>query len=353
MEKYTTESTQQEETSNLSQELSAEAAHDRGESSDPDTEIYFDPDFNVSDVRKRAISSQKKKLLRAFPHMLLFAAIKFIPPVLLYILAVTKRDDAPTAALAIELMAFIVWPVLIWGPLSLGFTAGCLDIVRGSAFTFKRLFMAFRDKWLFKAIAAYVLYMLVFLASNAICLLPAIVCSLFLTQLSAGFAQMISILIIILLGAAGLLISSQVYLRFIMMFPLLLEYPDMGAAEAAIISLHGLKGFTKGLLLLMLSYAGWFLLFFGIAFVLIIGLALIAYMSTISLLQSGDVNSAFMTFYTSVIAVYAISYLLYTVAYALFIIRPGIGLAAFYDEISGRRDEDINDNDSILDDLNQ
>lgn len=300
-----------------------------------DTEICFDPGFTVSEVRKRAAAAQKGRLLAAFPRILLFTLVRFLPPALLYVLALTMRSRSPGAAIAIEIIAFALWPVIMWGPLNLGFTAACLDTVRGSGITLRRLFMGFRGRWILKSILSYLIFMLISIVSGTVFLLPAGVCSAFIPQLHAGFAHMLSMLIVILLGLSGMAAASQVFLRTVMMFPLLVDYPDMSVPEAFIISVRGLKGSTKRLLLLLLSYAGWFLAFFGAAAAVIVSLATGAYFMTMMIMHSGDIGRALITFYTALIMVYGISCLLYNAAYSLFVIRPGIGLAAFYDTVTG------------------
>ena len=301
---------------------------------DRSTEISFTSDFTVSYVRKRAIKAQKHNLLNSFPKALLFSVLFMLPPLLLFILGMSRMSVNLTAARAIEVIAVLV-PVIFGGSLVFGLLGGAMDISRGQHFKTGRLFFAFRDNWFFKAVGSYLLFSLAVCAASFICALPAAIVSAFSANLGDGFAAVATQVIVIILSIAGILLAAQFYLRLALMLPLLIEHSDMRVLEAARLSIKAMKGNTWKLFLLLLSYIGWYILVTAVGAAIIGGCAAAGYAYVMSIFYSGDIYSAYMMLMVGLIVLYIAAYLIFMISCSTIIMRPMIGWAAFYDTITG------------------
>lgn len=297
-------------------------------------EIVFTSDFTVSEVRKRAVKAQKKNLMKSFPKALLYSVLLMLPPLLLFILGMTKTSSSSAAARAIEVIACLV-PLVFGGPLFMGILSGSMDISRGRDFKTGTLFFAFKDNWFFKAVGSYLLFTVVSFIINMIFLIPAMVVYALSANLGDGFAAVATQVIVILLSIGGIVIAAQFALRLALMIPLLIEHPEMKVMEAARFSVKAMKGNTWKLFLLFLSYIGWYILSFAIAGAILFGALAAGYVYVMNVFYSGDVYSAYMMLLIGITAAYIAAYVLAMLAASTVIMRPFIGWAAFYDTITG------------------
>lgn len=304
------------------------------EVSEQPAEIVFTSDFTVSDVIRRALKAQKHNLLKSFPKALLYCVLLMIPPLLLFILGMSKLGSSAAAGRAIEVIALLV-PIVFGGPLFMGIMGGAMEITRGRAFRTGKLFFAFRDSWFLKAVGSYVLFCAAVLIINIAFMIPAIVVSAFSAGLGDGFAAVATQVIIILLSIGGAVLAAQFYLRFALMIPLLIEHPEMKVMEAAKFSIKAMKGNTWKLFVLFISYIGWYILSFAVAAAIVGGAAAAGYAYVKSLFYSGDVYNAYIWLLIGITVVYIASYIAFTIAASTVIMRPFIGWAAFYDTITG------------------
>lgn len=297
-------------------------------------EIVFTLDFTASEVRKKAVAAQKKKLLNGYPKALLYSVLMTIPTMLVFIFGMSRLSAGSAAGKAIEIIALLL-PVLFGGPLMFGLIGGCMDISRGEKFTIKRLFFAFKDSWFTKALKAYLLFAVVSLLSMIICMLPAIIVSALSSGLSDGFAAIATNVIIVLLYIGGIVLALQFIFRLALMIPLLIDHPDMKVMEAANFSVKAMRGNTWKFFVLMLSYIGWYVLSIGIAAAVVFITAYAGYAYAQNIFLSGDIYTAYMIIIMGVYVVYAEAYILMTIAVSTFILRPYIAWAAFYDTMTG------------------
>ncbi len=318
-------------------------------------EIVFTSDFTVSEVRKRAIKAQKHNLLKAFPKALLYSVLLMVPPLLLFILGMSKAGSSIAAARAIEVIAALV-PLVFGGPLFIGLLGGAMDISRGQHFKTGRLFFAFRDNWFFKAIGSYLLFSIAAFIITLICELPAIIVSTLSAGLGDGFAAVATQVIVIILYIGGTVLATQFYLRLALMFPLLIEHPDMKVMEAAKFSIKAMKGNTWKLFLLFLSYIGWYILVIAVGSAIMGGALAAGYAYVMNIFYSGDIYSAYMILLIGITVAYIAAYLIFMIAMSTVIMRPLIGWAAFYDTITGyepSEDEAIAPEDAAADISNE
>lgn len=304
------------------------------EVSEQPAEIVFTSDFTVSDVIKHALKAQKHNLLKSFPKALLYCVLLMIPPLLLFILGMSKLGSSAAAGRAIEVIALLV-PVVFGGPLFMGIMGGAMDISRGRAFKTGRLFFAFRDSWFLKAVGSYVLFCAAVLIINFVFMIPAVIVSALSAGLGDGFAAVATQVIVILLSIGGVVLAAQFYLRFALMIPLLIEHPEMKVMEAARFSIKAMKGNTWKLFVLFISYIGWYILSFAVAVAIVGGAAAAGYAYVKSLFYSGDVYNAYMWLLIGITVMYIAAYIAFTIAASTVIMRPLIGWAAFYDTITG------------------
>lgn len=297
-------------------------------------EIVFTSDFTVSDVRKRAVKAQKKNLMKSFPKALLYSALLMLPPLLLFILGMTKTSSSSAAAKAIEVIACLV-PLIFGGPLFMGILRGSMDISRGRGFKTGTLFFAFKDNWFFKAVGSYLLFTVVSFIITMIFLIPAIIVYALSADLGDGFAAVATQVIVILLSIGGVVLAAQFTLRLALMIPLLIEHPEMKVMEAARFSVKAMKGNTWKLFLLFLSYIGWYILSFAIAAAVLGGALAAGYVYIMNVFYSGDIYSAYMLLLIGITVAYIAAYVLAMLAASTVIMRPLIGWAAFYDTITG------------------
>ena len=304
------------------------------EVSEQPAEIVFTSDFTVSDVIKHALKAQKHNLLKSFPKALLYCVLLMIPPLLLFILGMSKLSSSAAAGRAIEIIALLV-PIVFGGPLFMGIMGGAMEISRGRAFKTGKLFFAFRDSWFLKAVGSYVLFCAAVLIINIVFMIPAIVVSALSAELGDGFAAVATQVIVILLSIGGAVLAAQFYLRFALMIPLLIEHPEMKVMEAARFSIKAMKGNTWKLFVLFISYIGWYILSFAVAGAIVGGAAAAGYAYVKSLFYSGDVYNAYMWLLIGITVMYIAAYIAFTIAASTVIMRPFIGWAAFYDTITG------------------
>ena len=304
------------------------------EISEQPAEIVFTSDFTVSDVIKHALKAQKHNLLKSFPKALLYCVLLMIPPLLLFILGMSKLSSSAAAGRAIEIIALLV-PIVFGGPLFMGIMGGAMEISRGRAFKTGKLFFAFRDSWFLKAVGSYVLFCAAVLIINIVFMIPAIVVSALSAELGDGFAAVATQVIVILLSIGGAVLAAQFYLRFALMIPLLIEHPEMKVMEAARFSIKAMKGNTWKLFVLFISYIGWYILSFAVAGAIVGGAAAAGYAYVKSLFYSGDVYNAYMWLLIGITVLYIAAYIAFTIAASTVIMRPFIGWAAFYDTITG------------------
>ena len=304
------------------------------EISEQPAEIVFTSDFTVSDVIKHALKAQKHNLLKSFPKALLYCVLLMIPPLLLFILGMSKLSSSAAAGRAIEIIALLV-PIVFGGPLFMGIMGGAMEISRGRAFKTGKLFFAFRDSWFLKAVGSYVLFCAAVLIINIVFMIPAIVVSALSAELGDGFAAVATQVIVILLSIGGAVLAAQFYLRFALMIPLLIEHPEMKVMEAARFSIKAMKGNTWKLFVLFISYIGWYILSFAVAGAIVGGAAAAGYAYVKSLFYSGDVYNAYMWLLIGITVMYIAAYIAFTIAASTVIMRPFIGWAAFYDTITG------------------
>lgn len=304
------------------------------EVSEQPAEIVFTSDFTVSDVIKHALKAQKHNLLKSFPKALLYCVLLMIPPLLLFILGMSKLGSSVAAGRAIEIIALLV-PIVFGGPLFMGIMGGAMEISRGRAFKTRRLFFAFRDSWFLKAVGSYVLFCAAVLIINIVFMIPAVIVSALSAGLGDGFAAVATQVIVILLSIGGAVLAAQFYLRFALMIPLLIEHPDMKVTEAARFSIKAMKGNTWKLFVLFISYIGWYILSFAVAGAIVGGAAAAGYAYVKSLFYSGDVYNAYMWLLIGITVMYIAAYIAFTIAASTVIMRPLIGWAAFYDTITG------------------
>ena len=304
------------------------------EVSEQPAEIVFTSDFTVSDVIKHALKAQKHNLLKSFPKALLYCVLLMIPPLLLFILGMSKLGSSAAAGRAIEVIALLV-PVVFGGPLFMGIMGGAMEISRGRAFKTGRLFFAFRDSWFLKAVGSYVLFCAAVLIINFVFMIPAVIVSALSAGLGDGFAAVATQVIVILLSIGGAVLAAQFYLRFALMIPLLIEHPEMKVIEAARFSIKAMKGNTWKLFVLFISYIGWYILSFAVAVAIVGGAAAAGYAYVKSLFYSGDVYNAYMWLLIGITVLYIAAYIAFTIAASTVIMRPFIGWAAFYDTITG------------------
>lgn len=297
-------------------------------------EIVFTSDFTASEVRKKAVAAQKKKLANGYPKALLYSVLMTIPTLLVFIFGMSRMSAGSAAGRAIEIIALLL-PVLFGGPLMFGLIGGCMDIARGGKFTVKRLFFAFKDSWFTKALGSYLLFAAVSVISMLICMIPAVIVSALSSGLSEGFASIATNVIVVLLYIAGIMFALQFILRLAMMFPLLIDHPDMKVGEAARFSVKAMRGNTWKLFILMLSYIGWYVLSIGIAVAVTALTAYAGYSYAQNIFLSGDIYTAYMIIIMGVYVIYAEAYILMTIAVSTFILRPYIAWAAFYDTMTG------------------
>ena len=304
------------------------------EVSEQPAEIVFTSDFTVSDVIKRALKAQKHNLLKSFPKALLYCVLLMIPPLLLFILGMSKLGSSAAAGRAIEIIALLV-PIVFGGPLFMGIMGGAMEISRGRAFKTGRLFFAFTDSWFLKAVGSYVLFCAAVLIINIVFMIPAVIVSALSAGLGDGFAAVATQVIIILLSIGGAVLAAQFYLRFALMIPLLIEHPDMKVTEAARFSIKAMKGNTWKLFVLFISYIGWYILSFAVAGAIVGGAAAAGYAYVKSLFYSGDIYNAYMWLLIGITVMYIAAYIAFTIAASTVIMRLLIGWAAFYDTITG------------------
>ena len=304
------------------------------EVSEQPAEIVFTSDFTVSDVIKRALKAQKHNLLKSFPKALLYCVLLMIPPLLLFILGMSKLGSSAAAGRAIEVIALLV-PVVFGGPLFMGIMGGAMEISRGRAFKTGRLFFAFKDSWFLKAVGSYVLFYAAVLIINIVFMIPAVIVSALSAGLGDGFAAVATQVIVILLSIGGAVLAAQFYLRFALMIPLLIEHPDMKVTEAARFSIKAMKGNTWKLFVLFISYIGWYILSFAVAGAIVGGAAAAGYAYVKSLFYSGDIYNAYMWLLIGITVMYIAAYIAFTIAASTVIMRLLIGWAAFYDTITG------------------
>ena len=304
------------------------------EISEQPAEIVFTSDFTVSDVIKHALKAQKHNLLKSFPKALLYCVLLMIPPLLLFILGMSKLGSSAAAGRAIEVIALLV-PVVFGGPLFMGIMGGAMEISRVRAYKTGRLFFAFRDSWFLKAVGSYVLFCAAVLIINFVFMIPAVIVSALSAGLGDGFAAVATQVIVILLSIGGAVLAAQFYLRFALMIPLLIEHPEMKVMEAARFSIKAMKGNTWKLFVLFISYIGWYILSFAVAGAIVGGAAAAGYAYVKSLFYSGDVYNAYMWLLIGITVLYIAAYIAFTIAASTVIMRPFIGWAAFYDTITG------------------
>ena len=304
------------------------------EVSEQPAEIVFTSDFTVSDVIKHALKAQKHNLLKSFPKALLYCVLLMIPPLLLFILGMSKLGSSAAAGRAIEVIALLV-PVVFGGPLFMGIMGGAMEISRGRAFKTGRLFFAFRDSWFLKAVGSYVLFCAAVLIINIVFMIPAVIVSALSAGLGDGFAAVATQVIVILLSIGGAVLAAQFYLRFALMIPLLIEHPEMKVMEAARFSIKAMKGNTWKLFVLFISYIGWYILSFAVAGAIVGGAAAAGYAYVKSLFYSGDIYNAYMWLLIGITFMYIAAYIAFTIAASTVIMRLLIGWAAFYDTITG------------------
>lgn len=304
------------------------------EISEQSAEIVFTSDFTVSDVIKHALKAQKHNLLKSFPKALLYCVLLMIPPLLLFILGMSKLGSNAAAGRAIEVIALLV-PVVFGGPLFMGIMGGAMEISRGRAFKTGRLFFAFRDSWFLKAVGSYVLFCAAVLIINIVFMIPAVIVSALSAGLGDGFAAVATQVIVILLSIGGAVLAAQFYLRFALMIPLLIEHPEMKVTEAARFSIKAMKGNTWKLFVLFISYIGWYILSFAVAGAIVGGAAAAGYAYVKSLFYSGDIYNAYMWLLIGITVMYIAAYIAFTIAASTVIMRQFIGWAAFYDTITG------------------
>lgn len=304
------------------------------EVSEQPAEIVFTSDFTVSDVIKHALKAQKHNLLKSFPKALLYCVLLMIPPLLLFILGMSKLGSSAAAGRAIEVIALLV-PVVFGGPLFMGIMGGAMEISRGRAFKTGRLFFAFKDSWFLKAVGSYVLFCAAVLIINIVFMIPAVIVSALSAGLGDGFAAVATQVIVILLSIGGAVLAAQFYLRFALMIPLLIEHPEMKVMEAARFSIKAMKGNTWKLFVLFISYIGWYILSFAVAGAIVGGAAAAGYAYVKSLFYSGDIYNAYMWLLIGITVMYIAAYIAFTIAASTVIMRQFIGWAAFYDTITG------------------
>lgn len=304
------------------------------EVSEQSAEIVFTSDFTVSDVIKHALKAQKHNLLKSFPKALLYCVLLMIPPLLLFILGMSKLGSNAAAGRAIEVIALLV-PVVFGGPLFMGIMGGAMEISRGRAFKTGRLFFAFRDSWFLKAVGSYVLFCAAVLIINIVFMIPAVIVSALSAGLGDGFAAVATQVIVILLSIGGAVLAAQFYLRFALMIPLLIEHPEMKVTEAARFSIKAMRGNTWKLFVLFISYIGWYILSFAVAGAIVGGAAAAGYAYVKSLFYSGDIYNAYMWLLIGITFMYIAAYIAFTIAASTVIMRQFIGWAAFYDTITG------------------
>jgi uncharacterized membrane protein len=308
----------------------------------------FISDFTVSEIRNRAVKAQKGRLLNAFPKALLFSMLLTIPTLLIFMIALFKSGSNTAAGNALKVISIII-PLIFGGPLLMGFIAGCLEIDRGQKFKVSTLFFAFKDNWFLKAIGSFLLFCLAAAVSSVVCSIPALIVKALSANLSEGFAYVATNVIMILLLIAGIVVAAQFYLRLLLMFPLLIDNPDMKVTEAAKTSIKAMKGNTWKLFLLFLSYIGWAVLSFGIAAAIIAGIAYAGYSYIVSIANTGDFYTAYYWLIIGITIIYPLAYIAMAIAYSTFIARPYIALAAFYDVMTGYEppEEPVDDTESF------
>ena len=115
-------------------------------------------------------------------------------------------------------------------------------------------------------------------------------CSAFLMMLSGSMALTVVLLLLVWLGV------MVITLRYSMAYYVLADYPDLGASIAIAHSVRLCRGWTKELVKLHLSFAGWYILSYLLAlFGMILGLAFGGSLSLLAALSPGELLAQFGT----------------------------------------------------------
>ena len=289
---------------------------------DEKPEINFIRDFTVSDIKNRAKAAQKGNLLKTTPKALLYMVCMMIPTLLIFILGSFKLGSSAVAGRAIEVIA-VLFPVVFGGPLTIGFLTGILNICRGEKFKVKNLFSLFADARFGKTAGVYIIVTIISFIMMFILQLPMILITRVTGAVFIGFIYEIACIVITML-----LMS-----RFALAFPLIADHPELKIFDAIKSSFEGMRGNSVKLLLLLLSYIGWYLLYALISAALI-GIVYAA--GTAILMSMTDFLTYYMAMLRFMLIFYISAYLIMMITSALMLVRPAFGFAAFYDTVTGR-----------------
>ena len=308
----------------VAEEDPAEEAVSEDETSAEQPEPVFTSDFTVGDVRKRAKVAQKGHVLKTTPKALLYMICMMIPTMLVYILGSFKMGTATWAGRAIEIIAVLI-PVVFGGPLTLGFISGIMHICRGEKFKVKDLFSLFTDARFARTTGVYILMTVISGIIMVVLQIPMALLSNVMTTYPV---------LLYIYELVSLIITMLLTLRFAMAFPLIADHPDMKIAKAVKLSFKNMKGNSVKLLLVTLSYIGWY----ALAFVLAVAAIAVVYLIGNSFLAG---MTDFLTYYMAMLRFmlifYISAYLILMIAFATVLVRPTFGFVAFYDTLTCRQ----------------
>ncbi len=282
----------------------------------------------VMEIRRQAIALQNGKLSGLFPGSLLCISLMALPALVLYIFGFYFTSYNPTAGRAIEIVSLMI-PLFFTGPLAAGYIYGIMGGIRAGQFDMKTLFFALNDRYLGKTEASF----LITAAASFAPLLPAIILSSFSGNLAcsgAGFAFIATKVLCVLLYTVGAAAAIHILLRLSLTFPLMIDNPDIKAIEAVKLSISAMKGNCLHLFLLIISFAGWYLLAFAISFIVLLILGFTGFIY----IQSADsLPQACIYLIYGVLLLYVAACISGIIAVASIIARPAIAFAVFYENM--------------------
>ena len=298
-------------------------------------EFIFGNPFTVSEVRRRAVSLQKGKLLRLYPKMLLCSALLMLPPLIVYAVSIFRIGRNTPAAIAADILA-VLFPLVLGGPLSLGLARGFIGISRGQdGIEARSLFYAFKDQHFFRALGAFIIVTLISSVIAIVFMIPAIIVAV---VNSARFipSPSLNALFAVLL-AAGLICSCFILFRFAMTFYFMAEDSTMKVRTAIRTSVQTMKGACAKLLGLALSYIGWYLA----AFIVTAGVVfLFAFLSYQHAAAMSDPFGRLRALLVLILYIYLLAYFLIMITFSAVMPRPMLAFAVFYNRLTGWQEPD-------------
>ena len=298
-------------------------------------EFIFVKPFTVSEVRRRAVSLQKGKLLRLYPKMLLCSALLMLPPLIVYAVSIFRIGRNTPAAIAADILA-VLFPLVLGGPLSLGLARGFIGISRGQdGIKTRSLFYAFKDQHFFRALGAFIIVTLISSVIAIVFMIPAIIVAV---VNSARFipSPSLNALFAVLL-AAGLICSCFILFRFAMTFYFMAEDSTMKVRTAIRTSVQTMKGACAKLLGLSLSYIGWYLAASIITAGVVFLFASIGYQHAAAM---NDPLSRLAALLMLILYIYLLAYFLIMIIFSAVMPRPMLAFAVFYNRLTGWQEPD-------------